>query len=95
MVNVSKASKIMNDSQIFSIKACAETLKKLRKERKLSQIELETSAELCFGTLSRIERVKINPTKETLLKIIYVLNLNDTDAMNLLGLKRIIIDHYN
>ncbi len=62
-------------------------IKQLRKSRHVSQLELESLAQLCFGTVSRIENGKVNPTKETLLKIVEGLKLNDDEAMKLFGIK--------
>ncbi len=63
----------------------AKVLKKYRIERKMSQLELEVKADLPFGTVSRIENGKVNPSKETLLKISYTLKLQAKDFLYLSG----------
>lgn len=50
-----------------------------REDRKLSQSRLEVEAELSFGTISRIENGLTNPTRETLLKISKVLELDNLE----------------
>jgi len=47
------------------------------------QLELEISAS--FGSISRFESGKVNPTKETILKISKVLNLSDRELDYLIG----------
>ena len=53
----------------------------------MSQSELEIDTELSFGTISRIESGKINPTKETLMKVAKVLALREPDTSYLLRLQ--------
>ncbi len=67
--------------------SCSCLIKQFRKSRKVSQLELESLAQLCFGTVSRIENGKVNPTKETLLKIVQGLKLNNDEALQLFGIK--------
>lgn len=61
----------------------ARSVKQFRKEKGFSQIQLELEAGLTLGTVSRIEAGKTNPTKETLLKIALVLEL-DAEEKNYL-----------
>lgn len=63
-----------------------EKIKLFRKVRKVSQLELESNASLAFGTISRIENGKINPTKETLFKIASVLKLEKDDVIEMFGI---------
>jgi transcriptional regulator with XRE-family HTH domain len=63
-----------------------EKIKFYRKRAGLSQLELETSIEASPGSLSRIENDQINPTKETILKIIEVLHLSTSESGNLFGI---------
>ncbi len=64
-----------------------EKIRYFRKDRGVSQTELEVKAGLSFGTLSRIEKGSVNPTKETILKIAPILGLSDQDVAYLLKLK--------
>lgn len=61
-------------------------IKRLRKNAGLSQLELELEIDAAQGSLSRIESGDVNPTKETLLKIIKILDVQVPDAVTLLGL---------
>ena len=58
-----------------------------RKREGFSQAQLEVEAGLAFGVVSRIESDTINPTKETVLKISRVLNLNNHELDYLLELQ--------
>ena len=60
----------------------------LREDRALSQTKLEVEAGLSFGTLSRIENGNINPTKETIIKIAQVLDLQDDEFNYLISLQK-------
>ena len=51
-----------------------------------SQMDLELEIGASAGSLSRIENGEVNPTKETLLKIIEVLNLVTIEAASLMGI---------
>jgi transcriptional regulator with XRE-family HTH domain len=55
----------------------------LRKSRKMSQLDLEIRTGLAVGSISRIESEKINPTKETLIKISVALNLRKDEVLKL------------
>lgn len=59
-----------------------------REDRKLSQSRLEVEAGLSFGTISRIENGLVNPTKETLIKIGGILELDDSEFNFLLTGRR-------
>lgn len=78
----------MKDLYEFNISICAKLLKKYRKEKGISQLQLEILAELNHGTISRIENEKTNPSKETLLKIASVLKLAPDEAYYLFGLPK-------
>ncbi len=62
-------------------------LKFFRKQKGLSQSQLEIEADLAFGTISRIENRQINPTKETIIKIVQSLGLQENDLTYLLELR--------
>jgi putative transcriptional regulator len=62
-------------------------IKEFRKRAGLSQLELEHKVGLASGTISRIENNGVNPTKETILKIIEVLNLRTYEAASLFNLE--------
>jgi transcriptional regulator with XRE-family HTH domain len=64
-------------------------IKKYRKSRGLSQLELEAETKLSPGSLSRIEREKINPTKETLCKIAMCLYLDRDEIIDLFCIEQI------
>jgi transcriptional regulator with XRE-family HTH domain len=56
-----------------------------RKRASLSQMQLEIKLGASTGSISRIESGVVNPTKETIEKIINALKLNQTEANYLLG----------
>ena len=62
-------------------------LKTYRVERGVTQMELEISANLSHGVMSRIENNKINPKKETLLKIAKELGLQNQEIAVLFGIE--------
>ncbi len=59
-------------------------LKYFREKKGLSQSQLETEADLSFGSISRTENGLTNPTKETLLKIADLLKLNNEEIIYLI-----------
>jgi len=63
-----------------------EKLYQFRKRAQISQLELELAINASSGTISRIERGQINPTKETLQKLCQTLNLNPQDTADLYGI---------
>ncbi|MBD3363224.1 helix-turn-helix domain-containing protein [Candidatus Dojkabacteria bacterium] len=65
-----------------------EKIKIYRKRAKLSQMDLELEIEASPGSISRIETGKVNPTKETLLKIIDCLDLNALEIAQLYNLNQ-------
>mgnify|MGYP001485662799 CR=1 FL=1 len=60
-------------------------IKVFRKLKNFSQFELELAAGLSPGTISRIENNETNPTKETLSKLIEILELNQYESDYLIG----------
>ncbi len=64
-------------------------IKILRKKKSLSQIELETLCDIPFGSLSKIENNKVNPTKETLYKIAIALSLELSEILDLFMINEI------
>jgi transcriptional regulator with XRE-family HTH domain len=58
-------------------------IRKFRKRSGMSQFELELQIDASPGSISRIESGQVNPTKETISKIIQVLNLRMHDAASL------------
>lgn len=62
-------------------------LKRFREAKGYTQQELELAIGTSFGHLSRIESGKLNPTKETLLKIAKILQLDDEEIRYLIGVE--------
>ncbi len=60
-------------------------LKYFRIRSGLSQMDLELEINAAFGSISRFESGKVNPTKETILKISKVLKLSDRELDYLIG----------
>jgi len=63
-----------------------EKIRNFRLKKGLSQLELEFRTNSSAGTISRIESGSVNPTKETLLKIIEALDLNRYEAASLFNI---------
>lgn len=61
-------------------------LKEYRKRSGLTQLDLEISIRAANGSISKIEKNKINPTKETLLKIANTLDLSKEEKMKLFNI---------
>ena len=61
-------------------------IKKYRKYNGFSQLEVEIAIGSGHGSISRIETGEVNPTKETLAKLINELKINQEDMMVLLGI---------
>lgn len=60
-------------------------LKYFRERARVSQLTLETATNSATGMISRIEKLRTNPTKETVYKIADYLNLNSAEIDYLLG----------
>lgn len=58
-------------------------IRNFRKRAEMSQLELEVAIGAATGSISRVESGDVNPSKETLVKIIESLNLNMYDAADL------------
>jgi transcriptional regulator with XRE-family HTH domain len=56
-----------------------------RELKNITQVDLESEMDAASGFVSRIESNKVNPTKETLLKISQLLNLNSSEQSYLIG----------
>jgi len=67
-------------------KTLGKKLKNFRLRTGISQLELENQVGLALGSLSRIESGQINPTKETLVKLINALNLQSYEATDLFSI---------
>lgn len=61
-------------------------IKKYRRMRGMTQQELELGISAAFGSISRIESGKTNPTKETLVKIAEVLGMSDEEKIAVFNL---------
>lgn len=59
-------------------------LRQIRQLYKISQLNLEIHCELSIGTISRIEKGKVTPKRETLLKIAAHLSLNREEIIDLM-----------
>ncbi len=62
-------------------------IKQFRKRAGLSQLSLELAIEASPGSLSRIENGKVNPTKETIIDIARVLELETREIASLFGIE--------
>ena len=62
-------------------------IRQFRKSRNISQQSLEVAIDASFGHISRIESGKVNPSKETLLKIADFLKLSEFEISCLLGVE--------
>lgn len=63
-----------------------EKIRYFRKRNGMSQLALEVAAGMAVGSLSRIENGEINPTKETVVKISEILELDTREVNYILGL---------
>ncbi|MBN1617816.1 helix-turn-helix transcriptional regulator [Candidatus Dojkabacteria bacterium] len=70
-------------------------IRALRKQRNISQFNLEMDINASFGSLSRIESGQVNPTKETLNKIAHALNLSNSQKFLLWGLDLQFFDKFS
>ena len=61
-------------------------IRKYRLSRNVSQMDLELNIGAAPGSISRIESGKINPTKETLLKIVKALDIQSAEAAELFSI---------
>lgn len=68
------------------INSTGEKIRNFRKRAEMSQLDLEVAIDASNGSISRIESGEVNPTKETLLKLIDELDLNLYDAADLFEL---------
>jgi transcriptional regulator with XRE-family HTH domain len=68
-------------------------LKQIRHYKDISQFKLEVAAELAPGMLSRIENGKVNPTKETLLRLALAMGLTFWETVSLFGLDTVFQTH--
>jgi len=70
-----------------------ERIRYFRKRRGMSQFELELQIESSHGHISKIEKGEINPTKETIIHIASVLELNTFEIASLFGIDLSDINH--
>ncbi len=63
-----------------------ELIRKLRRAREVSQFDLELAIDAGFGSISKIERGIVEPTKPTLARIIRTLKLPPHEIMALYGI---------
>lgn len=63
-----------------------EKIRYLRKINDISQMQIELETDIAFGSISRIESGKVEPTKETIFKIAKALNLSTYDTGWLFGI---------
>lgn len=61
-------------------------IRAFRKRANMSQLELEVAISAATGSVSRIESGDVNPTKETLFKIIDIFHLPSYEAATLFGI---------
>ena len=60
-------------------------LKFFRSQRNISQMDVELAIDAAFGSVSRMESGKVNPTKETVEKIAKALKLSDRELDYIIG----------
>ncbi len=60
-------------------------LRYFRQTKGISQMDLEITTDLAFGSVSRFESGKTNPTKESIYKISEILNLSNSELDYLVG----------
>jgi transcriptional regulator with XRE-family HTH domain len=70
-----------------------EKIKKFRKRAGVSQFELELRINASPGSISRIESGQINPTKETLLKVVEALGLVSLEVASIFNIEPIKIEN--
>lgn len=64
-----------------------EKIRNFRKRAGMSQLDLEAAIQTSPGVISRIEAGKVNPTKETLLQIAGILELDKQEVSDLLEIR--------
>ena len=67
----------------------AQKLRHYRKTKRMSQFDLEVKTGIQLGTVSRIENCIVNPTKETIIRLAYGLELSIHEVIDLLCLEDI------
>jgi transcriptional regulator with XRE-family HTH domain len=63
-----------------------EKLKNYRQRAGYSQMDLEIAIDAAFGSMSRIENNKVNPTKETLISIAKTIGMSTNEIADLFGI---------
>lgn len=63
-----------------------EKIKNYRQRAGVSQMDLELAIDAAFGSVSRIENNKVNPTKETLISISKTIGLSTNEIADLFGI---------
>ena len=71
---------------MFEQKSSGKRIKFFRERAGLSQMDLELAIGASSGSLSRIERERGNPTKSTLINIVYATKLNTEEIASLFGI---------
>jgi DNA-binding XRE family transcriptional regulator len=61
-------------------------LKLYRTQTQMSQMDLEVAIDASFGSISRIETGRVNPTKETIISIAKVLRMQTREIADLFGI---------
>jgi len=72
--------KIANNDTITTF---GEKIRFFRNRARMSQMDIEVEADIAYGTVSKIERNLIDPTKETIHKIAIALNLSGKEIADL------------
>lgn len=81
-----------NQSQAMTQIDYSRKLRKARTHKVLSQFDVEIICGLPVGTVSRIENNRVNPSKETLLKIAKGLKLSCDETCELFGITEVVGD---
>jgi transcriptional regulator with XRE-family HTH domain len=68
------------------IDTIGQKIKYFRERAGMSQLDLEVAIDASTGSISRMETGKVNPTKETLISIVDVLDIKGHEAASLFNL---------
>ena len=82
---IDKACGIIQSIKILNMNNIGRRLRYFREQRRVSQMDVELAIDAAFGSISRMESGKVNPTKETVEKIAKFLKLTDAELDYIIG----------